>query len=131
MLRNEPEVLVRVEFEYRATTTRNPDIITNYRDCASLVGPTHIHTSWNDYDAYPLSVRGDALWVATFDDVPVGVRKIRVSDANACPKNPTGAVTDLVVYANGVLLDTRVDTPGTGTEPGFGFFVNEEGIVSE
>jgi hypothetical protein len=35
-----------------------------------------------------------------------------------------------VVYANDVLLTERVGTPGTGTEPGFGFSVAEDGTVT-
>lgn len=122
---------VSVRFEYRASTRVNQEVVMNQRACATLVGRTHIHPSWESFDIVFLRPEGAMLWTRTFNNVPsLRVNRIRVSDANVCDRNPTGAVTDRVVYANDVLLTQRVDTPGTGTEPGFSFSVDVEGVVT-
>lgn len=125
-----PRPTTTVTFEYHASTAIDPTIIENFRSCAILVGHTHIHTSWHQFDATNFRPKGDMLWAVTFDEVPLGLKRIRVSDANACPLHPTGAVEANVVYANGVLLTRTTDTPGTGIEPGFAFSVDEEGVVT-
>ncbi len=125
-----PQATVTVEFEYHAATARDVEVTSRAVECAALVGPTHIHTSWNDYEAKPLFKAGEELWKLTYDDVPVGQLRIRVSDANVCDENPTGAVTAHAVYANGVLLTGRVDTPGNGIEPGFKLRTDARGNVT-
>ena len=121
---------VSVRFEYRASTASDPEIIENWRGCAELVGRTHLHGSWFGFNLAYMSIEGPMLWSIEFDDVPVGYNRIRVSDANACPQNPTGAVTDQVGYANGTLLTVQVNTPGNGIEPGFVLNVAADGTVS-
>ena len=123
---------VTVSFEYRALTEVREDILNNpnRRDCLTLVGRTHIHPEWLDFMIVALRPNGDMLWERTFEDVPVGRHRIRVSDPNACEENPTGAVTDQVIYANGTLLTQPADTPGTGIEPGFSFRVTATGFVA-
>ena len=125
-----PRPRVTVRFEYHAPTEIDPEIARRYRSCAGLVGHTHMHASWLGFDVVPFRPEGDDLWWLSVDDVPIGYRRIRVSDANACPVHPTGAVEAHAVYANGVLLTRQVDTPGTGTEPGFSFTVDSEGVVT-
>jgi hypothetical protein len=118
-----------VRFDYRASTTTDPLIEAEHPDCTGGVRFTHIHPSWQRYDAFALKAEGPELWTLTFEDVPMGANRIRVSDPNACTMNATGAVTATVVFANDVLLTKRVATPGTGTEPGFGFTVEENGSI--
>ena len=75
------------------------------------------------------AVDGDR-WEIVFSDVPTTARQsIRVSDANACDQNPTGAATRNV-FANDVLLVDIVPTPGSGTEPGLAFSVAADGRVT-
>ena len=124
-----PRERLTVRFDYRAPTEVDPQVIEDHPSCAQLVGLTHIHPSWRRYEVIALKAEGPELWTWTFDDVPLGENKIRVSDRNACTINATGAVTATVVYANDVLLTKRVGTPGTGTEPGFGFTLVEDGAV--
>jgi hypothetical protein len=123
------EKVARVRFEYRARTVIPDEFAQQYAACAALVGPTHIHPSWRDYRVIRLHPEEPELWTAIFPDVPVGSSKIRISDVNACPTHPTGAVTAHLVYANGVLLTRKVDTPGDGIEPGFYFEAREDGTV--
>jgi hypothetical protein len=125
-----PRSRVTVAFVYRATTEANQQVIDDHPECAMLVGLTHIHPSWRSYEVIALKPEGPDLWTWTFDDVPVGEHKIRISDRNFCEFNATGAVTSTVVFANDVLLTERVGTPGTGLEPGFGFSVAEDGTVT-
>lgn len=122
--------IVSVTFEYRAATEVDPEILEARSPCLILVGRTHIHPSWHDFQLFPLLPQGEELWTRRFDDVPQGSRRIRVSDPNACPLNPTGAVTARAIFANGTLLTTPADTPGTGIEPGFSFSVDENGVVT-
>ena len=73
---------------------------------------------------------GAGLWQITFTDVPINVRlSIRVSDANVCTENATGAATRNV-FANDVRLVDVVPTPGTGTEPGLALTVGAGGGVT-
>lgn len=123
-MRLPPQVSIR--FEHRAPTENLPGID---EACASLVMRTHIHPSWRGYRVVPMHA-GEDGWVLTLNDVPPGAHKIRVSDPNACFDNATGAVISMTVFANGVLLTRRVDTPGDGVEPGFGFSALPDGSVT-
>ncbi len=76
-----------------------------------------------------MQVAGPDRWEITFQDAPIGgEQRIRVSDPNVCPQNPTGAATE-GVSANGVTLTRIVDTPGSGIEPGLAFSVSADGAV--
>ena len=123
--------IVTVRFEYMAATQTSQAVLDNFdlRGCIGLVGRTHIHASWHNFDLFNMRPRGPNLWVFEFEDVPDGPNAIRVSDPNACAENDTGAVTRFSVFANDTLLTQRVSTPGTGIEPGFGFSVDADGIV--
>src|SRR5688572_3489007 len=123
-----PKATVRID--YCATTAIDPQIQAEFPDCAELIGATHVHPSWLRFDAIAFMAESPDLWTRTFEDVPIGFQRIRVSDQNACDTHRTGAVTDLVVEANGVLLTNLVGTPSSGTEPGFGFTVAEYGSVT-
>jgi hypothetical protein len=125
-----PREKVTVTFEYRAPTMLDPMIREERLDCVLLVGETHIHLGWRNFEAVNLRQVPPDLFTITFDDVPVGGHRIRVSDGNACRLNITGAVTTLNVFANGVLLTRRVETPGSGIEPGFGLSVDSDGSVT-
>jgi hypothetical protein len=121
---------VEVRFEYRASTAVDEAVTAAHRGCAEIVGPTHIHPSWQDFRVVRLQAAGEDLWARTFFDVPVGSVKIRVSDANECDVDPLGAVTGPYIYANGTLLTKVVQTPGDGTpEPGFLLTVLEDSQV--
>lgn len=118
---------VEVRFEYRASTEVDEAVVAANRGCANIVGPTHIHPSWQNFRTVNLQANGADLWARSFFDVPVGSARIRVSDANACDTDPNGAVTAPLIFANGVLLTKIVETPGDGiTEPGFLFTVLED-----
>jgi hypothetical protein len=121
---------VTVRIDYRAATVIDPQIQAEFPECIEMVGATHVHPSWKRFDAFALTASSSDLWTRTFDDVPIGFQRIRVSDQNACDTHRTGAVTDLAVEANGVLLINMVATPGSGTEPGFGFAVAEDATVT-
>jgi hypothetical protein len=108
----------------------DPQILEESAECAELVGFTHVHPSWERFEAFAFTAEGAELWTLTFDAVPAGVLRIRVSDPNACDTHRTGAVTELVVEANGVLLTNIVGTPGTGIEPGFRFELAADGTVT-
>lgn len=123
-----PEITVR--FEYHAPTATDLEVVSRHQQCAAGIGVTHIHPSWQAFRVVELQRMGADRWVMSFDDVPVGARRIRISDPNACSSHPTGAVTALAIFANGVLLTERVETPGEGTEPGFGFVAHEDGSIT-
>ena len=118
-----------VEFVYMANTELDPAILISQPNCVTLVGDTHIHTSWNNFDLVFLPAFPPSEFRLSFSDVPVGFNRIRVSDGNACIINSTGASTQNV-FANGVLLTNVVDTPGSGTEPGLSFDVTADGTVT-
>ncbi|MCK6544729.1 hypothetical protein L6R52_02595 [Myxococcota bacterium] len=117
-----------VRFEYRASTTVDTAVVGAHRGCAEIVGPTHIHLGWRSFSKTDLRAEGPELW-ALDTLAPAGQHAIRVSDANVCDENETGAVTARVVYANGVLLTRVVSTPGDGPEPGFSFSLDDEGVA--
>jgi hypothetical protein len=118
-----PPPKAEVTFSYKASTERNLDVA----DCG--VGPTHIHPSWQRFEAVEFTAFGPMEWRRTFTDVPTGERlKIRISDANYCDRDPNGATTENV-FANGVQLTRVVETPGNGLEPGLSLFVEEDGTV--
>ena len=121
--------MATVNFVYRAATTTDPDVQAMFPDCVSGVGLTHIHPGWRGFARVFMSAFGAMEWRISFVDVPVGSeQRIRISDPNTCALNPTGASTENV-FANGVLLERIVDTPGAGTEPGLAFTVDANGNV--
>jgi hypothetical protein len=123
-----PPPLGTVAFRYDAAVTVDPAVAASAPDCVAGVGQTHIHPSWRGFERIDMTADASG-WTISFDDVPVGERaRIRVSDANACAENPTGAATRNV-SANGVPLTEIVDTPGSGTEPGLAFTLGEDGTV--
>ena len=124
-----PGALAAVEFVYQAATTTDPDVQALFPECVSGVGITHIHPSWRGFARVLMTPSGAMEWRIGFADVPVGSeQRIRISDPNACVLNPTGASTENV-FANGILLQRIVDTPGSGTEPGLAFTVDRNGNV--
>ncbi|NIR43193.1 MAG: hypothetical protein GWN99_04585 [Gemmatimonadetes bacterium] len=124
------ETVATVEFVYQAPTTIDPNVRDQFPDCVAGVGRTHIHPSWRGFGRIDMSAAGAERWDARFTDVPVDEPvRIRISDPNTCAQNPTGASTDNV-FANGTRLTRIVDTPGSGTEPGLGFRVDENGVVT-
>lgn len=116
-----------VEIVYLAPT--RPTLPPSVDACVRGVDATHVHPSWRNFDAVTMRVAGPERFELTFADVPVNQRvSIRVSDANACVDNPTGAATRNV-FANSVRLTEIVITPGTGPEPGLAFTVAPGGRV--
>lgn len=114
--------------EYSAST--QPALPPSVQDCVRGVGATHVHPSWRGFAAVTIRIVGAERFELTFNDVPVNQRlSIRVSDANACLENPTGAATRNV-FANGVRLTDIVTTPGSGPEPGLAFTVTGDGRVT-
>lgn len=125
-----PVITTTVEFVYVAATAIDPVIRNQFPACNRLVGSTHIHPGWRNFAVVFLSPIPPSEFRVTFSDVPVGENRIRISDPNVCALNPTGAATNNV-SANGVLLTTIVDTPGSGgQEPGLSFSVTANGTVT-
>lgn len=129
---------VTVVFDYFAPTERDTSVGESHPNCFVAVGHTHFHPSWKSFRLYPFEIVGDDHFQITFDRVPTGsLQRIRVSDPNACVRDPCGASTRNV-FANGVELTRVVDTPGgcsfTNTtpadEPGLAFTVLEDGTVT-
>jgi hypothetical protein len=113
---------------YSAPT--QPSLPGSVQDCVRGVGPTHVHPSWRGFAAVTMRVVGAERFELTLTDTPVNQRlSIRVSDANACLENPTGAATRNV-FANGIRLTDIVTTPGSGPEPGLAFTVAADGRVT-
>jgi len=107
-----------------------PNLPPAVQDCVRGVGTTHVHPSWRGFTAVTMRVSGTDRFELTLDDVPVSQRvSIRVSDANACLENATGAATRNV-FANGTRLTDIVTTPGSGPEPGLAFAVAADGRVT-
>ena len=125
-----PTTTATVRFDYRAATSLNANLPASTQACVNGVGRTHIHPSWREFARVEMQAIGTDLWQITFTDVPSAARlSIRVSDANVCTDNPTGAATRNV-FANDVLLVDIVPTPGSGTEPGLAFTVDVDGTVT-
>lgn len=119
-----------VRFVYAAATTIDPAVAAQFPSCVQGVGQTHIHSGWRGFSRVDMSATPPDRWEITFEDVPVGIEnRIRVSDPNVCAESSTGAATR-GVSANGVTLVRIVDTPGSGTEPGFAFTVAADGSVT-
>ena len=110
-----PSTTATVRFDYRAATALSPNLPASTQVCVSGVGRTHFHPSWRGFGRIEMQAVGADLWQIRFTDVPIGERlSLRVSDANVCTENSTGAATRNV-SANDVLLVNIVPTPGTGT----------------
>jgi hypothetical protein len=119
---------VTVVVAYLAPT--QPTLPGSVQDCVRGVGATHVHPSWRQFAAVTMRVAGTERFELTLDDVPVNQRvSIRVSDANACLDNATGAATRNV-FANNTRLSEIIPTPGSGTEPGLAFTVGPDGRVT-
>jgi hypothetical protein len=113
---------------YSAPT--QPSLPASVQDCVRGVGATHVHPSWRGFVAVTMRIAAADRFELSLDDVPVNQRvSIRVSDANACLENPTGAATRNV-SANGIRLTDIVTTPGSGPEPGLAFTVAADGRVT-
>lgn len=126
--RTEGTTWLPLRFEYRASTAVDTAVVGAHRACAELVGETHIHLGWRNFSKFDLVAEGPELW--SLDTLgPPGQHSIRVSDANACDENDTGAVTARVISVNGVLLTRVVSTPGDGPEPGFAFSLDQAGVA--
>ncbi|MEE8118027.1 MAG: hypothetical protein V3T39_00575 [Gammaproteobacteria bacterium] len=127
---NNNDGVAKVTFVYRAQVAPDTAIQNAFPGCVSGVGATHIHISWRSFARFNLSPVGSSQWTRTFGDVPTkSLQSIRISDANSCDLNRTGATTTNV-FANDVELTNIVDTPGTGIEPGLSFTVREDGTVT-
>jgi hypothetical protein len=113
---------------YSAPT--QPTLPASVQDCVRGVGATHVHPSWRGFVAVTMRIAAADRFELSLDDVPVNQRvSIRVSDANACLENPTGAATRNV-SANGIRLIDIVTTPGSGPEPGLAFTIAADGRVT-
>lgn len=123
-----PEDVAAVTFVYRAATTTDPAVAAAHPACVNGVGHTHIHPSWLGFARVDMTPAAADRWEITFPSVPVGDRRIRVSDPNVCADNATGAAT-VGVSANGTALTRIVDTPGSGVEPGLAFVLEADGTV--
>jgi hypothetical protein len=120
---------VRVRFAYQGSTEPDLAVQRAHPQCADLVGETHIHPSWRNFRLFAFRQEG-SRFALEFTDVPIDRElAVRVSDANVCDENPTGAATR-GVYANNVRLERIVPTPGTGPEPGLSFSVDADGVVT-
>ena len=59
-----------VRFDYRASTTVNPNLPPSTQACVNGVGRTHIHPSWRSFNRIDMQAAGTDLWQITFTDVP-------------------------------------------------------------
>ena len=120
-----------VDFVYSSPTSIDSTTAANFPNCVGGVEMTHIHPSWRNFTRINMFAEGTDRWTITFTDAPVGeFLRIRISDPNQCSAtNPTGAATTGAT-ANGATLTEIVETPGNGIEPGFGFEVNADGVVT-
>ena len=113
---------------YSAPT--QPTLPASVQACVRGVGATHVHPSWRGFVVVTMRIAASDRFELSLDDVPVNQRvSIRVSDANACLENPTGAATRNV-FANGTRLTEIVTTPGSGPEPGLAFTIAADGRVT-
>ena len=120
-----------VQFVFRGITARRTDLPASTFTCVQGVGATHIHPSWREFAAIPLTPVPPERYEITFNDVPVGSNlTFRINDQNWCDRNETGAVLS-GVSANGVDLTQNAVTPGNGSEPGFAFTVDSAGRVRQ
>ena len=117
-----------VTFVYQAATALDPAVQAAFPSCVSGVGQTHIHPGWMAFQRVTMTAVGADRWEISFSAVPSGEHAIRISDANVCAQNATGAATQGVT-ANGVGLVRVVDTPGSGIEPGLAFVLLSDGVV--
>jgi hypothetical protein len=86
------ETTATVEIAYLAPT--RPTLPPSVDGSVQGVGSSHVHPSWRNFYAVTMRVAGAERFELTFEDVPINQRvSIRVSDANACLDNPTGAAT--------------------------------------
>jgi hypothetical protein len=121
--------LVRIDFA--GATARRTDLPALAQDCVNGVGATHIHPSWRNFAAIPLTPVPPGRYEISFSDVPVNTRvSFRVNDQNSCDQNPTGAVTRNI-SANGVALMQNTTTPGNGDEPGYAMSVDSAGRITQ
>jgi hypothetical protein len=119
-----------VRIVFQGSTSRRPDLPAS-QECVSGVGVTHIHASWQNFAALPLTPVPPDRYEISFSDVPINTRvSFRVNDQNSCDENPTGAVTRNI-SANGISLVQNTTTPGNGDEPGYAFAVSPSGTVTQ
>jgi hypothetical protein len=123
--------LATVRVIFRGATAQRTDLPASAQACVSGVGPTHIHPSWRQFQAYPLTAVPPDRYEITLNDVPVDQTvSFRVNDRNWCDVNPTGAVLR-DISANNVALVQNTLTPGSGQEPGYAFAVSQSGRVTQ
>lgn len=126
----EPAGLARVDFTYQAPVAVSQSVRERFPGCVSGVGRTHIHPSWRGFARIDMIPSGQDGWRISFEDVPTRQQvAVRVSDPNACVRDPNGASTESV-FANGARLTRIVSTPGNGVEPGLAFRVAPDGTVT-
>jgi len=124
-----PSGPVTVHIVYHASTALDPTVSAQFGDCVRGVARTHIHPSWLNWEASPLTATATDRWEISMTNVPVDRElALRINDPNRCAQHRTGAVTENV-FANDVRLTRIVDTPGSGIEPGFGFRLTATGVV--
>jgi hypothetical protein len=116
---------------FAGATARRTDLPPSAQACVSGVGATHIHPSWQNFAAIPLTPVPPERYEISFSDVPVAVRvSFRVNDQNSCDQNPTGAVTRNI-FVNDVRLLQNATTPGNGDEPGYAFTIAANGTIAQ
>ncbi len=126
-----PSTTATVRIVFLGSTTRRADLPATAQACATGVGPTHAHPSWQSFATVPLQPVPPDRYEIAFADVPIGTRvSFRVNDQNSCDENPTGAVTRNV-FANDVRLVQNTTTPGNGDEPGYALTVAANGAVTQ
>ena len=122
---------VTVRIVFVGPTTRRADLPVSAQACVNGVGPTHIHPSWRNFEAIPLTPAPPDRYQITLNDVPIDRRvTFRINDQNWCDDNPTGAVR-MSVSANDAPLIQNTTTPGNGDEPGYAMSVARDGRVSQ
>ena len=114
-----------VRIEYRAA----PDqmVESPNSSCIQIVGFTHIHPSWENFDRTDLRWR-KGIWSYNFR-VPAGEHSFRIQDPDACGNGWLGTVVRHITI-NGKPVSRQVMVPGNAnTYPGFAFTVDPAGNV--
>lgn len=118
---------------YRASTAQDPQVARDFPECVNLVGPTHVHLSWRNFERTLLTANGADEWNLTVSDVPVATDvRARISDANKCTASNTTGWSAENFFANGVALTPNTTLPDQDlTVPAYRFRVSAGGDVTQ
>ena len=123
----------RVVFAYDAPTALNPAVRSAFPNCVQIVGPTHTHPSWREFNVVAMRAVSDSRWELTMQDVPPGQDLvIGVNDPNLCAATNDHGRVFSGFTANGVALTRTATATWAHGDGGMGlaFTVDEDGSVT-